>query len=197
MMLALLYSFLILPGLLKLGATKSEFSSQRSGDNLVRSVDYKNTLAISVSKPPVEIWPWIAQMGVKKGGFYSYTWIENLFRCNLQNADRIHPEWQHPQVGYYEGVCEAAVEKNMPGWRVAVVEPGKSLVWKGEKGHWMMGVYIDSVNAGTSRLITRMLYKSPRRFSVSWWLDKLWLEWAHCIMQRGMIMGIKRRAEQF
>ena len=194
---AIVYAFLILPALLRLGATQYEFSSHRPGDELLRSIDYKNTLAVSVRKPPAEIWPWVAQMGLNKGGFYSYTWLENLFGCNLRNADKIHPEWQHPQLGYYEGVCESAVNKNMPGWRVAVVEPGRSLVWRGEQGEWMMGVYIDSVDQSKSRVITRMLYKSAARFSGSWWLEKLWFEWAHCIMQRGMIRGIKKRAEQF
>jgi hypothetical protein len=118
-----------------------------------------------------------------------------MFGCDLQNADRIHPEWQNPQPGYHEGVCQSAVNRNMPGWIIAIVENGKSLVWKGQGGEWMMGTYIDSTDEHTSRLITRMLYKSPKEFTFSWWLDKVWFEWAHCLMQRGMIRGIKKRAE--
>lgn len=189
------HNILILPALLRIGDTNSEFNRDLPGDELVKSKDYKNTLSVSVRKAPSEIWPWVAQMGLHKAGFYSYTWLENIFGCQLRNADSILPEWQYPQVGYYEGVCEWAVDKNMPGWRIAVVEPRKSLVWNGEQGEWMMGVYIDSVDAHTSRLITRMLYKSPGRFSFPWWLEKTWFEWAHCIMQRGMIQGIKKRAE--
>jgi hypothetical protein len=194
--LLFVYNVFLFPALLGMGATKAEFNRSMPGDELVTSKDYKNTLAITVEKSPSAIWPWIAQMGVDKAGFYSYTWLENMFGCELKNADKIHPEWQNPQEGYYEGVCKSAMDKNMPGWRIAIVEPDKSFVWKGEQGEWMMGVYIDSIDANTSRLITRMLYKSPEKFTSSWWLDKVWFEWAHCLMQRGMIRGIRRRAEQ-
>jgi hypothetical protein len=195
-MLLLVYNMFIFPALLRIGATKAEFHRRMPGDELVKFKDYKNTLAVTVKKSSSEIWPWVAQMGVNKAGFYSYTWLENLFGCELKNADEIHPEWQNPQTGYYEGVCKSAMKNNMPGWRIAIVNPDRSFVWKGEQSEWMMGVYIDSVDTNTSRLITRMLYRSPRKFSFSWWLDKVWFEWAHCIMQKGMISGIKKRAER-
>ncbi|MBD0377884.1 MAG: hypothetical protein ICV51_19930 [Flavisolibacter sp.] len=191
----LLYQLFLLPGLIRWGTTRAEFKRTLPGDELVLHKGYKNTMAVTVQAPPSQIWPWVAQMGLQKGGFYSYTGLENLFGCQLHNADRIHPEWQHPQVGYYEGVCQSAVNKNMPGWIVSVVVPNKAFVWQGVSGDWMMGVYIDSVNATTSRLITRMLYQSPETYSAAWWLDKVWFEWAHCVMQWGMITGIRKRAE--
>ena len=195
-LLLLVYNWLIFPALLGMGATRSEFNRTMPGDELVESKDYKNTLAITINKPASDVWPWIAQMGLNKGGFYSYTWLENIFGCELKNADKIHTEWQSPEVGYYEGVCRAAVVKQMPGWKLAIVDSPKAFVWKGDKTEWMMGVYLDSIDGYTSRLITRMLYKSPEKFTFSWWIEKVWFEWAHCLMQRGMIRGIKRRAEQ-
>jgi hypothetical protein len=194
--LILVYKSIFLPRLLSFGASKEEFDMILPGDEVVQSKDYKNTLAITVNKPPSAVWPWIAQMGLNKGGFYSYTLLENMFGCKLYNADRIHPEWQNPKPGDYEGVCQSAVNKNMPGWIVAIVQPSKSFVWKGQEGEWMMGLYIDSINSHSSRLLTRMLYKSPEKFSISWWMEKCWFEWAHCVMQNGMINGIKERAER-
>jgi len=38
------------------------------------------THGISIQIPPVELWPWIAQIGDVRGGFYSFTFIENLIR---------------------------------------------------------------------------------------------------------------------
>lgn len=38
-------------------------------------------------------------MGQDRGGFYSNTWIENLFGSDIQNAQSIHPEWQHRALG--------------------------------------------------------------------------------------------------
>jgi hypothetical protein len=52
------------------------------------------------------VWPWLVQIGDRRGGFYSYDWIE---RCvfagtvhyveRTHSATRIHPELQNPHVG--------------------------------------------------------------------------------------------------
>ncbi|MES1217805.1 MAG: hypothetical protein ABUT20_20030 [Bacteroidota bacterium] len=176
------------------GASISESERIYIGDSVVEKPDYVNILAVTIDKPSSVIWPWVAQMGVNKGGFYSYTWLENIFGCQLHNADRIHSEWQNPAAGDYEPVCKSAEKSNMPGWTILYVEPGKSLVYKSTgDSSWTMGYYIDSVNATTSRLITRMRYTSPRTFW-EYITDKVWMEWAHCIMQKGSINGIKKRA---
>ncbi len=40
------------------------------------------------------MWPWVAQIGADRAGFYSYAALENLVGCGVRNAERIHPEWQ-------------------------------------------------------------------------------------------------------
>ena len=61
-----------------------------------------------INAPPKAVWPWIAQIGDTRGGYYSYTFIENQvgaitgaedYNVIYINADRIHPEWQNPQPG--------------------------------------------------------------------------------------------------
>jgi hypothetical protein len=197
MTLFLAYRFVFLPSLLHWGATAEEFNAPLPGDNLIVKKDYKNTLAVTVHATPSQIWPWVQQMGLHKGGFYSYTTLENLFGCQLKNANRVHPEWQQRQVGEIEPVCASQEGKPNAGWQLAIVESSKAFVWRGMGGaQWLMGVYIDSVNATTSRLITRQQFAYPRHGTTDWWLEKLWFEWAHCVMQRGMISGIKHRVEK-
>lgn len=196
LIIAIVYSLFIFPSLIRWGATKEEFNNSLPGDELIKNKEYKNTLAVTVHATPSQIWPWIVQMGQHRAGFYSYTWLENLFGCKLHNADSIHSEWQNTTAGYYECVCQSAKKKNMPGWIVAIIEPDKSFVWKGKEGEWMMGLYIDSVDANTSRLLTRQQFKMPSAWSVSWILEKVWFGWAHCLMQHGMITGIKKRVEK-
>ena len=178
------------------GSTHKEISKFYVGDSILLEPDYENVLAVTVDKPPSAIWPWIAQMGLNKGGFYSFTRLENIFGCKLHNADRLHPEWQNPQPGDYEPVCASAEKSNMSGWTIMEVVPNKALVYRSSPdSSWMMGFYIDSLGETSSRLITRMRYITPKQF----WLyiiDKAWMEWAHCIMQRGSIIGIKKRAEK-
>ncbi len=194
---AIAYNLFILPPLLRWGATQQEFDRTLPGDELIKTKEYKNTLAVTVHASPSQIWPWVVQMGVHKAGFYSYTWLENLFGCKRQNADYIHTEWQNTRPGYYECVCHSAEKKNMPGWIVTIIEPNKSFVWKGQEDEWMMGVYIDSIDENTSRLITRQQFKMPCRWTTNWALEKVWFGWAHCLMQHGMITGVKKRVEKF
>lgn len=195
LLLALCYILFIRNYLMHWGSTMQEINKYYPGDSILLQPDYENTLTATINKPPSAIWPWIAQMGLNKAGFYSYTWLENIFGCRLHNADQINPEWQKPQPGEYEPVCASAEEKNMKGWTIHNVIPGEALVYKSSTdSSWMMGFYIDSISDNKSRLITRMRYITPKKF---WFYiaDKVWMEWAHCIMQRGSLSGIKQRAE--
>ena len=42
--------------------------------------------AVTIDAPPDKIWPWIMQIGRDRGGFYSYTWLENLIGADIHNV---------------------------------------------------------------------------------------------------------------
>lgn len=45
-------------------------------------------------------WPWLAQIGEDRGGFYSYSLLERAaVGAHVHNANSIHPEWQDIRVG--------------------------------------------------------------------------------------------------
>ena len=177
------------------GSTSAERDKLYAGDSIVAKPEYISTIAVTINKSPSEIWPWIVQMGKNKAGFYSYTWLENIFGCKLHNADRIHPEWQDTREGDYEPVCASAEKKKMPGWTIIKLIPNKAFVYKiSSDSSWMMGYYVDSINENRSRLIARMKYERPKGFG-EFVIDKIWMEWAHCLMQKGSINGIKKRVE--
>src|SRR5579872_6316843 len=82
------------------GATDEEAAARLPGDELLEAADGVATRAITVDAPASAVWPWLAQMGpLPRGGAYTYDWIENLLGLNMQSADRVLPEYQHPQVG--------------------------------------------------------------------------------------------------
>lgn len=194
--LIIIYILFLRHFLMNWGTTTIESERHYTGDSIVMGPDYINTLAVTVNRPAESVWPWIAQMGVNKGGFYTYTWLENIFGCGLENANRIHGEWQSIAEGDYEPVCLSAAKSNMPGWVLAKVIPGKAIVYKSSvDSSWTMGYYLDSISATSSRLITRMRYISPKTFW-EYITDKVWMEWGHCIMQKGSINGIRKRAEK-
>jgi hypothetical protein len=107
------------------GATDREVTDFLPGDDLIRNADMIATRAITIRAGADRVWPWIAQLGQGRGGFYSYDRLENLVGCNIHSSDRILLEWQDIKVG---DVIRLAPQV---GLLVAFVEQGRSLVLRG------------------------------------------------------------------
>ena len=65
------YAFVIRPWHLRWGATDEEIGKPLPGDELVSNPAIESTRAITVNAPVEEVWPWLAQIGQDRGGFYS------------------------------------------------------------------------------------------------------------------------------
>src|SRR5437773_482213 len=83
------------------------------------------TRAITVHAGAEHVWPWIAQLGQARGGFYSYDFLENLVGCNIHSADRVVPEWQDIKPG-----DEVRLHPDV-ALEVAAVNTGRWLVLRG------------------------------------------------------------------
>lgn len=184
------YIFLIRPWHLKWGATDEETQMPQPGDELVSSPDTGSTHAITIDAPVGEVWPWLVQIGQDKGGFYSYSWLENLVGCRLRNADSVVPEWQELEAG-----DEVWLHPNVPPLPVKICEPERALVLgsnTNDPGTW--GFFLKKIDDNTTRLIIR-----GRGYFGRGLLKRLGLyvlfEPAHFIMERKMLLGIKQRAE--
>ena len=81
------------------GTTKEECRMSLPGDQLVRGPADRTTEAVWVNAAASAVWPWLIQMGQDRGGLYSYETLENFFGLEYHNADRIHPEWQFLAAG--------------------------------------------------------------------------------------------------
>ncbi len=77
------------------GATPEEERCALPGDDLVADPDWEATRAVTIQAPVAEVWPWVAQMGYGRGGWYGW------FPLNRKDtaATRILPEFQQPRVG--------------------------------------------------------------------------------------------------
>jgi hypothetical protein len=84
---------------LRWGATDEEFDATLAGDGLIPNADLTATRAITISAAAEDVWPWLAQLGQGRGGFYTYDWLENLVGADIHSADHIEPEWHDPEVG--------------------------------------------------------------------------------------------------
>jgi hypothetical protein len=149
--LVLIVGYLVLRLIhLRWGATAEEVARSMPGD-LTRP---GSTRAITIDAPPAAIWPWLAQWGQGRGGWYSYDWLENLLGFDIHSADRILPEHQQPQVG--DPICMA---RNVCTSKVFIVEPEQFFGWQSfaDDGTpvwtFILGLY--PLNATQTRLIIR------------------------------------------
>lgn len=130
------------------------------------------------------MWPWLVQIGQGRGGFYSYTWLENLVGCRMRNAERIVPEFQDPKVG-----DEIFFHPKAPPARVTILQPGRALVF-GEAWAFVL----KEIAPGVTRLIIRSRgdYKPSLMGFLGW---RVVFEPAHFVMGRKMMLTIKKLAE--
>lgn len=178
------------------GATVAEVSRPLPGDELVPAPAIGSTRAISVDAPPERVWPWIAQLGQDRAGFYTYTWLENLVGCDMTNADAINPAWQSPRVG-----DEVALHPDLR-LRVAVLEPGRALVLAPDQSgpspsaawdfdfSWAF-VVVPAPDGRSARLVIR------ERYHPYGGLARLSVEAGQlvsAVMTYGMLRGIRDRA---
>jgi hypothetical protein len=178
--------------LLDRGATTEERWVQLPGDGLVVGPSLSVTRAITIGARPADVWPWIAQLGQGRGGFYSYDALENLVGCDIHSADAIVDAWQDVAVG-----DPFHLHPDM-ALAVAVVEPGRALVVRGgeaaplEDFTWAFVLRDVDGEPARTRLLVRERYASDR-----WW-GSLVVEpvaAVSTVMSARMLRGIRDRAE--
>jgi hypothetical protein len=184
------------PRQLQWGATDEERDAVLPGDDLVPEACLAATRALTVRASAAKVWPWIAQLGQGRGGFYSYDGLENLAGCHIHNADRIVPEWQDVEVG-----GEVRLHPEVP-LVVAGVERERALVLHGgvplsertpPPFDFTWAFVLREQPDGSTRLVVRERYGYLR-----WWAPFLVepVEAVSFVMTQKMLRGIRDRAER-
>ncbi len=181
------------------GTTKEECQMRLPGDDLIGRPAVQTTEGVWIDQPPEAVWPWLVQMGQDRGGLYSYQKLENLVGLDHHNADRIHPEWQQ----LAPGDVIRLVPKGWLGLRDGIALPvvevldRRTIVLRGSPpelpwdGVWSFHVFPRGDDR--SRLLVRL------RARLHYPGEVLAAELAGpitAVMTRGMLRGIKRRAER-
>ena len=185
LLIAVVYWFFIHPAYMNWGATTAEINMEFPIKENISSNRIISTRAITINAPKERIWPWFAQTGQNRGGFNSYYWLENLFGAKMVNADIIHPEWQNPLPGdtVYYG-------KNEGYAIVSVAKPNEYYSLTG----WTF--YLKTIDSATTRLIVRYPSMEVRQSKFTKLYYYGLFEPLHFIMEAGMMMGIKQKAER-
>jgi hypothetical protein len=177
---AAVYRVAIRPWLRTWGATPEEQVTLLPGDEEVPDAVDQTTRAITMDAPIGEVWPWLAQLGQDRAGFYSYRWLEDLAGCRMPDERRIHPEWQRREVG------ETLPLHPATGLEVRRFEPPASLALA---GGWSLT--LRELPSGRTRLLARGR-TAPGLVAASY---AALLELPHFVMERKMLLGIRQRAE--
>ncbi len=180
---------------LQIHATPAECAQAFAGDGLISHPIGSLDHAITIHRPPRDIWPWLVQMGSYRAGWYAYDFIDNGGR---HSADRILPEYQDIHVG--------SVFPALPGAKdvfvVAQFEPEHNLVlaWRLPNGKYQTTwvFVLEQPQTGQTRLIVRGRVASGYRpYGLPEWLAVLLGRPAHFIMERKQLLDIAHRAEAY
>lgn len=131
------------------------------------------------------------QIGYKRGGLYSYDWLDRLFGfLDHPSATRILPEFQQLAVG-----DEIPWDRTGTKLTVGVLEPLHALALsyqvRGFVWVWQFGLY--PLDEQRTRFVTRGTERVPS--TPLWWLGMRIMEPASFIMTRRFLLGVKERAE--
>jgi hypothetical protein len=188
--LGALYTLVARPYHLRWGATDVEVAMAMPGDALITPNAVTSTRAVTIHAPAATVWAWLVQTGQNRGGdWHSYAWLENLFAADMVEGDTLEPRLQELRVGDQLFMHAAATANPTLAVEVIGLDPGRAL--------WLRGGW-SFVLLPLDQQSTRLIVRYPMRpeelghpifsFGV--------FEPAHFVMESGMLLGIKRRAER-
>ncbi len=97
-----------------------------SGDEFVAEADLVETRSIDIDVAPDQVWPWLAQMGYGRGGWYSFAAIDRAWTPAggppSDSADAILEEFQDLAEG------DLVPTHPQGGFEARIVQPNEALV---------------------------------------------------------------------
>jgi hypothetical protein len=174
--------------------TPDEVGRPLPGDELIAQPIGALVHAVTIHRPPSEVWPWLAQMGAgSRAGWYSYDLLDNGGR---PSSERIVPELQQLSIG----MIFPALPGMTDGFTLLAFERDRFLIlgWRPPKGPLLMtwAFVLHQLEDQATRLIVRARAGPGYQFrGLPWWLGKRAATFVHFIMQRKQLLGVARRTE--
>ena len=181
------------------GTIGTEATDALPGDQLVPEPKWSNTLGVAVDAQPEDVWPWIAQLGQGRGGFYTYQTLENMVGCKITNTTEILPEHQQPAVGdgirLYDGALPLTIKVVDPPHVLVLLGSAADLGGEKSWGRSTWQFVVVSGPNGGSRMLTRGRYDFGSGWKSRLAFGRFPLEPITFVMSRKMMLEIKRLAE--
>jgi hypothetical protein len=175
-------------------ATASECERPLPGDGLIVGPVGSLTHAITIRAARRDVWPWLAQMGAGRAGWYSYDALDNGGRTS---ATAILPWFQHVALGTLFPAMPGATD----GFVVLACESNRYLVlgWPSPQGEplvtWTFA--LEELRPEVTRLVVRA--RGSKRYpfyGLPPAIGKPVVGLVHFVMQRKQLLGIAMRAER-
>jgi hypothetical protein len=184
------------PVLTQWGTTGEERAATLFGDNGMTQASYRLDHAVTIKAPADSVWQWLVQLGQDRAGFYSYDWLERLFGADVHNVAQVRPEWQTRAPGDFIRAAQPTYlggRLGDVGWRVSAILPRRAMVLE----NWGAFVLLP-IDSTTTRFVVRTRGAGdPTWTSVLLGPINIFVfEPAHFIMQRKMMLEIRRLSEQ-
>ena len=195
--------FIVRPWFAGWGATEQERASVWPGDELSPNADTVVTRAITIRAPTAEVWPWIAQVGQDRAGWYSYRLLENIVGSRMPRVDTIVPSFQDRRAGDNVWMYPPERAGGVGHAILARIEPQRAFVMRtatsgsaptadGLGNSW--SAILEPIDNHTTRLIMR----SRGTDAPGWWspaFGRLVFDPIHFTMERKMMATIAALAE--
>lgn len=183
------------------GASDDEVAVRLPGDDIVQGAVREETRAITIHAPIDRVWPWLAQLGQDRGGFYSYDALENLVGCNMPTEDVLRPDrqswtigdrlWMYPPEAA-GGIGYAVLRDYIPGRALAFGThvPGAT---DGDTGSWAF--ILRPLDDDTTRLLVRSRVPAAAATWLGRVFDRAVFSPIHFAMERRTMIGLRDVAE--
>ena len=180
--------------ILQVHATADEEALRLAGDDLIPHPIGSVNHAITIHRPPRDVWPWLVQMGSGRAGWYAYDFIDN---GGHPSSNKVVPEFQAVKVG---DVFPALPGQNQV-FSLMRLTPERDLVlgWRQPNGNvqtsWAFVLF--ESRPGETRIVVRgRIAEGYTPLGLPQWIAVLVAKPAHFIMERKQLLGLARRVEQ-
>ena len=153
------------------GVSDAEAYGSLPGDDIIRHPMVEWTRGVTVQTTAERVWPWLAQMGYGRGGWYTPEWVD-LFANRWvfgvrapfpKSANRLLPEHQHVAVG--DLICDGPDYASY--FRAEHVDPARALVFRSIR-HPRRGSPIEIDDPESPARVEQQLLAGGRYVDFTW-----------------------------
>ncbi len=185
-------------------ATRAERRAPLPGDEAVPAPRLQLTRAVTIARPPGEVWPWLVQMGYPRyrAGWYAPYWLDRVvWGIRERSADHVIPELQ----GLAEGDRVPDSTDGSAWFTVRRLDRDRALVllstthplpvYEDARFTW---AFVLEDRGGSTRLLLRArmdctpLVPAP----LAWLFFRVVMAFGDLVEAGSMLRGIRARAER-